>query len=423
MKKDRRCCWTRWHGYPTFRGRLVWSARARRGGRSKRARLAWGWGSACAGTAPWPARGASTRRSTSSCSARARNGRPWCGSRRWRPMCPSWRRASVAGGTWYQRPKRYSWPRPSRAPWRPGSGRCIATRPHPHVAPRPRGSGWNGNSTSDAGSRATKQCIGRYERARLPAAPAQHDRHRSQHDPAILQRGLPADVLEVVSHLPPDVVHRAIVGLVDLGPAGDPRAHALTALIALDLLPPEDEDRRLLGTGSHDVHVAQQHVEQLRQLVEADLPQHAPDRRDARVVGPGPHLVVALRAVQVHRAELVHRERPAAEIDLAARVAAGTRQAAPVEPDPRLGEEHRAARCQLDQRGDDEHQGQRQDDPHHRRGDVEAAPAAPLAVDGSERRAMYERDAAPRDARLQRRRHDRAVWQTPCASMDRVPRR
>src|SRR3989454_6637744 len=60
---------------------------------------------------------------------------------------------------------------------------------------------------------------------------------------------------------------------------------------------------------------------------------------------------------------------------------------APVEPDPRLGEEHRAARRQLDQRGDDEHHGQREDDPHDRRGDVEAAPAAPLAVDGSDRKS------------------------------------
>src|SRR5207247_28746 len=103
--------------------------------------------------------------------------------------------------------------------------------------------------------------------------------------------------------------------------------------------------------------------------------------------------------VPAHRAELVHRERLAAEIDLAARVAAGTRQAAPVEPDPRLGKEHRAARRQLDQRGDDEHHGQREDDPHDRRGDVEAAPAArgaPAArVERPRRRAdPQERDVA-----------------------------
>src|SRR2546430_8567898 len=93
------------------------------------------------------------------------------------------------------------------------------------------------------------------------------------------------------------------------------------------------------------------HVEQLRQLVEADLPQQAPDRCDARVVSLGPHLSATVARLHAHRAELVHRERLAAEIDLAARVAAGTGQAAPVEPDPRLGEKHRAARRQLDQRG------------------------------------------------------------------------
>src|SRR6059036_240921 len=50
-------------------------------------------------------------------------------------------------------------------------------------------------------------------------------------------------------------------------------------------------------------------VNGLPQLVEADLPQQAPDRRDARVVRLGPHLSATVARVPAHRAELVHRER------------------------------------------------------------------------------------------------------------------
>src|SRR5439155_2411303 len=100
----------------------------------------------------------------------------------------------------------------------------------------------------------------------------------------------------------------------------DAGSNPLTPLVALDLLAQVHEDRGLLGPGADDVHLALQHVEQLGQLVEPELPQHAADRRDAHVVGLRPHLLPVAVGV-AHRAELVHRERRTALIGVAAGVA------------------------------------------------------------------------------------------------------
>ncbi len=99
------------------------------------------------------------------------------------------------------------------------------------------------------------------------------------------------------------------------------------------------------GPRAHDGHVAEQHVDELRQLVEIIFPQHLADRREARVL-----LHVKLRAVCLvlrlklrlellgilaHRTELDAREFPAAH-----RLAL-------------VGEEHRPAIVQPDRQHDD----------------------------------------------------------------------
>src|SRR5207237_1145633 len=114
------------------------------------------------------------------------------------------------------------------------------------------------------------------------AAATQHHGEGAGHDPQIFQRGLAADVLEVVTNLAPHVVDRRVVALVDLRPAGDAGANALAPLIPFDLLPQIHEDGRLFGAWTHDVHVTLQHVEEMRQLVEPKLAKHLAERRDAR---------------------------------------------------------------------------------------------------------------------------------------------
>src|SRR5437773_42841 len=157
----------------------------------------------------------------------------------------------------------------------------------------------------------------------LPAAPAeQHHRDRAQHDPQILGCRLAPNVLEIEGDLAPYVVDRAVVSLVHLGPPGDAGAHPLTALVSLDLLAQVNKDRGLLRPGADDVHVPAQHVEELGQFVEPQLAQYPANGRYPRVVWLGPDLVLAPSRRDIHRAELVHRERLAALVEAAARVAA-----------------------------------------------------------------------------------------------------
>src|SRR5690606_33910769 len=104
-----------------------------------------------------------------------------------------------------------------------------------------------------------------------------------------------------------------------------------------------------VGARADPAHLAAQHVDHLRQFVQAGTPQEAPDLRHARVVDDLEQRI-ALEAVKVrhfglhhvgavhHRAELVDGEGP------------------PVLADALLLEEHRARRVELDQHGDDRQQ-------------------------------------------------------------------
>src|SRR4029077_15229657 len=74
------------------------------------------------------------------------------------------------------------------------------------------------------------------------AAPQQHYRQRPRHDLQVLADGLLADVFEIVAYLASHVVDRGVVPLIDLRPARDTGADALTPLVAFDLLPQVDKD-------------------------------------------------------------------------------------------------------------------------------------------------------------------------------------
>src|SRR6267378_1765806 len=97
----------------------------------------------------------------------------------------------------------------------------------------------------------------------------EHDGEGPRHDLHVLPEGLVADVFEVKTQLATDIVDALIVTMIHLRPPCDAGAHALALAVAVDLLAQPREDRRLLGARSHDVHFPPQHVDQLRQLVEA----------------------------------------------------------------------------------------------------------------------------------------------------------
>jgi hypothetical protein len=98
---------------------------------------------------------------------------------------------------------------------------------------------------------------------------------------------------------------------------------------------------------SDQVHLAAEHVDQLRQFVEAEAAQVMTDARDAiDVVG---HPLGPRFSARMHRPELQEAERPA--------VAAGAL----------LDEEHRSARVELDRDGDRASSGAQSSRPAPRR--------------------------------------------------------
>src|SRR5687768_13305430 len=103
--------------------------------------------------------------------------------------------------------------------------------------------------------------------------------------------------------------------MVDLRPAGNSRQDALPERVMLDLITKLHEDPGLLRTRAHEIHVTNYYVHELRELVQPAFSQELPDRRDAGVVGPRPHLEGGPWRDR-HRTELVDREETSSIIDL-----------------------------------------------------------------------------------------------------------
>ena len=87
-----------------------------------------------------------------------------------------------------------------------------------------------------------------------------------------------------------------------------PRQHALALVVVGDLLSQGCEDFRLFGPRPHDVLITEQHVDELRQLIQAVLAEHPADGRHSGVVALGPNLSCGVALLRVHGAELVQGE-------------------------------------------------------------------------------------------------------------------
>ena len=143
------------------------------------------------------------------------------------------------------------------------------------------------------------------------------DRDRFDHDLEIQPQGPVVQVFEVELH---PVLEPDIVPSVDLPQAGDPRLHgkpaSLPGLVFFDLI-------RHRRTGADEAHVAEENVEKLGQLVEAELPHDPAERRDPLgLLGPEFRRVHLVHVVDLgkdivgalpHRPELVEGELPAVE--------------------------------------------------------------------------------------------------------------
>src|SRR5262249_7487266 len=144
-----------------------------------------------------------------------------------------------------------------------------------------------------------------------------------------------------------DVVDARVVRLVDLRPSGNSRFDSVTLLIFRDVSPKLGDDRRPLGTRAHDVHVAAQHVPELRHFVEARAAQEPTAGRATGLGRRAPGRSPLGRRVPVDRGDLERREPPSAMI-VETPVAIARITPATVDTYACLRIEHWAARRELD---------------------------------------------------------------------------
>ncbi len=88
-------------------------------------------------------------------------------------------------------------------------------------------------------------------------------------------------VLNIVQIILGVQVHGAAAAAIDLPPASHARQHAKALPLPGLVL---GGHIRHLGAWADQAHIAAQHIDQLRQLVEAEAPQYPPERRNPRVI-------------------------------------------------------------------------------------------------------------------------------------------
>ncbi|KAG0773304.1 hypothetical protein G6F22_014986 [Rhizopus arrhizus] len=143
-------------------------------------------------------------------------------------------------------------------------------------------------------------------------------------------------VLDAVAHLAQRV--RLPPEPVDLGPARNARLDPVAHHVALHQVLVHFVVLQRVRAGPDDGHVAHQHVQELRQLIQAGAPQEAADAGNAGIVA-GRLRDRAMFLMHGHGAELVDVEHLA------------------VHAQPRLGKENGATGRQLHHQGDGDHQG------------------------------------------------------------------
>src|SRR5713226_8496526 len=111
----------------------------------------------------------------------------------------------------------------------------------------------------------------------------ENDLDRVEQDQEIEEERKVLDVVQVVLQLLERVVDRSAVAVLDLGPAGDSRLHREPLHVVRDLSLEFVDELRPLGSWPDEAHVAEQHVEELGELVESRPTEGSPHAGHARV--------------------------------------------------------------------------------------------------------------------------------------------
>lgn len=159
------------------------------------------------------------------------------------------------------------------------------------------------------------------------------------------------DVVEIVLNLDPSVIGIGRIAVHHLGPATDPGPHDMTIHIERDLPLELIDKSALLRSWPNQAHVPFEDVEELRQLVDAQLADHLAHPSDAHIAILSELRTVLFR-VLAHAAKLVD-----AKILVAL-------------THPVLQKHHGTRALQLDKNGRHQHQGREERDGDQRGQDV-----------------------------------------------------
>src|SRR5262245_31395927 len=80
--------------------------------------------------------------------------------------------------------------------------------------------------------------------------------HGANEDDKIKKQPAVPQIVEIIGQLVPPVLQRGAIGVIDLGPAGDPRLHGMTLVIIRDVLGQPVDEIRPLRTWPDEAHVA-----------------------------------------------------------------------------------------------------------------------------------------------------------------------
>src|SRR5208282_2350706 len=125
----------------------------------------------------------------------------------------------------------------------------------------------------------------------LCAPPRQQDLGGFEENDRVQHNRQMLNIEEVVFELDPGLLDARPISAPDLGPAGYPGAQRMPLIVVGDFLFQHTSEIWLFGPGTNQAHIAEQHVDQLRDFVKSELADEPADPGYARVLIGGPGLV------------------------------------------------------------------------------------------------------------------------------------
>src|SRR5438309_5630888 len=225
------------------------------------------------------------------------------------------------------------------------------------------GSGTIRNRTTYAGARAhvtaastgviADGCLVSSGPASVSVLVREDGHERDEDDLQVKSQGPILDVVEVVDQ---PLLDRGLAAeVVDLSPPGQPWPDEMAVFISRHARLELRDELRPFGSRAYKAHLSDQDIPELRQLVEAEPAEELADPRSPRVSGGRPDRAGSRLSVGGHGPELVHDHRLL------------------IEASPLLMDQHRAARAELHEQGDQSQDRRDRDHAEQRDDDVEGA--------------------------------------------------